>query len=304
MTRAILYFVFLISVLLSGQCARAQAKKLSGEEIEKWQEIDTLLASLADSMINKAIPDDRMGLCVQFTKTLREVLDDPSSFYYPFEKLANAIHILYPPDKSFRIFNWMIAPNTTIRRYFGAIQLGGEEPVYYPMRDYSEDMGLQACNIVGNANQWFGCEYYKIMEQNVMGQKAYLLFGFSSNGWSSNKKLVDVLTFTERGPEFGMPIFNVPDLTGNNWEKCARFIIEYKKTTPAFLNFNEEKKMIVFDRLMSDINDPKRKNTYAPTGHTDGFKFENGQYIYVKDITPVLKLKDGQAPIDGVMQGG
>lgn len=279
-------------------------KEIDKEALSRLSQLEDSLVVLADSMYNVPVPDFRIDFCVRFTKTLRQALDIPNSFYYPFTKLEQKVHFLYPEDKSFRIINWMIAPSDMMRRYYGAIQMQGASLKLFPLRDYSDKLERGAETATLNADQWYGCEYYKIMAQTIQGEKMYLLFGFNSNGMTSNKKILDIMSLTENGPVFGAPVFLLPDARGQRLVPQNRMILEYKKTAQASLNYDAAKSMIMFNRLMSEINDPARKNTYIPTGQTDGLRLENGQYIYVKDAMPVLKLQDGQAPIDGVMSGG
>ncbi len=278
-------------------------KEIDKEGMAELAKLEDSLVVLADSMYTAPIPDYRIDYCVRFTKVLRKALDIPNSFYYPFARLEQKVHILYPEDKSFRIINWMVAPSDILRRYYGAVQLQSSELRLFPLRDFSEKLEQGAETASLTADQWYGCEYYKIMGQNIQGEKMYLLFGFSSNGMTSNKKILDVMTISENGPVFGAPVFLLPDARGQRLEAKSRMILEYKKTAQVSLNYDNAKGMIMFNRLMSEINDPNRKNTYIPTGQTDGLKLENGQYMFVKDAIPVLKLQDGQAPIDGVMSG-
>ena len=278
-------------------------KEITKEGLSQLAQMEDSLVVLSDSMYNAPIPDYRIDYCIQFTKVLRRALDIPNSFYYPFTKLEQKVHILYPEDKSFRIINWMVAPSDMLRRYYGAVQMQSAELKLYPLRDFSEKLEKGAETATLNADQWYGCEYYKIMGQNIQGEKMYLLFGFNSNGMTSNKKILDIMSITETGPVFGAQVFLLPDARGQRLQPQSRMILEYKKVAQVSLNYDNAKGMIMFNRLMSEINDPNRKNTYIPTGQTDGLRLENGQYMFVKDAIPVLKLQDGQAPIDGVMSG-
>lgn len=299
-----LLYVLIFCLLATGVPSYAQKNSTNNDETEQLKQLEDSLVVLADSMLTAPIPDERVDFCVRFTKKLRIAFEIPGSFNYPFTRLSGKIHILYPEDKSFRIFNWLIAPSESMRRYFGAIQMAGEEPRYYPLRDNTNNLEKGAETMTLSSEQWYGCEYYKIMPQMIQGQRAYLLFGFNSNGLTSNKKLIDVLTFDSRGPLFGAPIFMVPDSRGQRLVQQSRLILEYKKDAQIYLNYDESKKMILFNRLASEVTDPNRKNTYIPTGQMDGLRWENDVYMFVKDAIPVLKLQDGQAPINGVMGGG
>jgi hypothetical protein len=298
------FFILFVSLLASGASSYAQKNSIGSEETEQLGQLEDSLVVLADSMLHAGVTDDRIEFCVQFTKKLRAAFEVPGSFNYAFSKLSSKIHIIYPDDKSFRIFNWLIVPSENIRRYFGAVQMAGEEPRYFPLRDYTDHLEKDAETLTLNSNQWYGCEYYKIMSQMVRGQKAYLLFGFNSNGMTSNKKVLDIMSFDAQGPLFGAPVFMMPDARGQRLVQQNRVILEYKKDAQIYLNYDEAKKMILFSRLASEITDPNRKNTYIPTGQMDGLRWENNVYMFVRDAVPVLKLQDGQAPINGVMNGG
>lgn len=299
-----LFYVLFFLLLAARVPSYAQKKTIGNEEMEQLKQLEDSLVVLADSMVKAPIPDERIDFCVRFAKKLRAAFETPGSFNYPFTRLSTKIHILYPDDKRFRIFNWLVIPSESVRRYYGAIQMAGDEPRYYPLKDYTDHLEKNAETQTLSNEQWYGCEYYKIMPQMIQGQKAYLLFGFNSNGIASNKKLLDVLSFDAQGPLFGAPIFRVPDLREQRLVQQTRVIFEYKKEVQVYLNYDDTRKMIIFNRLASEITDPNRKSTYIPTGQMDGLRWENDAYIFVKDAVPVLKLQDGQAPINGVMNGG
>lgn len=264
--------------------------------------LEDSLLKMADSMVNAPIPDYKIDYCVRFTKHLREALAIPNSFNYPFARLATKIHILYSEDRTFRIFNWLIAPTSDLRRYYGVVQMDSEQPKYFPLMDASTELNVGVETMTLDNKHWYGNEIYRIMDQNVNGEKMYLLFGFNSNGLGSNKKMIDVLTINEDGISFGAPIFSLPDQVTGRMGKQNRIIFEYKKTAQIFLNYDVDRKMIVYNRIASEVTEPNRKNTYIPTGQMDGLRWENGMFQYVKDAVPILRLQDGQAPIDGVMK--
>jgi len=302
MARQKFFYTLFFILIIGARPSSAQITKIDAEDLVQLKQLEDSLVITADSMLNTGIPDDRISYGVRFTKYLRAAMDIPESYNYPFDSLSKRIHVIYPDDKSFRIFNWMVAPTNTLRRYYGAIQQ--PDGKYFPLKDHSEALEAEAETAITSNERWYGCEFYKIMAQNIQGQKSYLTYGFSANGPSSNKKILDVLTFTGNGVTFGAPIFMMPDNKGQRLMTKSRVILEYKKSAKVSLNYDDSKKMIMFNRLASEINDPNRKNTYAPTGQTDGLRLENGQYIFVKDAIQILKLQDGQAPINGVMSGG
>lgn len=294
--------LLLLFIAVAGGFQVSAQTRISEADRATLLRLEDSLVVYADSLNKGFIPNERIDFCVTFTEFLREALNIPGAAYYPFEKLNGKVHILYPEDKSFRIFNWLVAPSDYVRRYYGVIQMIQPEPLYYPLIDFSEELYEKAETSTQSPDQWFGAELYRILTRvDDAGKKRYFLFGFSSNGLASNKKILDVLTFGPQGPVLGAPIFMVPDNKGQRLVQQTRMILEYKKSVQASLNYDEGKKMIVFNRLASEINDYRRKNTYIPTGQTDGLRWEQGKMIFVKDAMPVMRLQDGQAPIDGVM---
>ncbi len=265
------------------------------KELEKYE--DTLV-QYADSLRNGLIIKEKAHYNEQFVLTLRRALALPQSFNYPFDHLKQYIHIITPEDKSFRIFNWLVLLNEFERRYYGAIQMNNKEMTLYPLLDYSgalESSG-RALDQVSN-KEWYGGEIYniyKLPKVTENGQAVYAIFSYNNSAVYSKKKILDHLVITENGPIFGLPIINTPNGTVN------RFILEYKKDAFVNLNFNKEENKIIFDQTASDIGDPSKKFTFVPTGHLDGFKLVNGKWEFIPDAIPVLKLKDGNAPIDGV----
>jgi hypothetical protein len=295
-------FLLLLFWAFPSFAGRTGKTPLDKESVTELTRLEDSLLLMADSMMNAPIPDDRIDYCVRFTKHLKSAMLIPNSFQYPFTRLSKKVHIIYSEDKTFRIFNWLIAPATDLRRYYGAVQLDAEDPKYFPLIDGSAEFGADIANQTLDNKHWYGSEIYKIMDQTIQGRKAYILFAFNSNGTGSNKKILDVLTLDENGATFGAPVFMMPNISGQGLTKQSRVIFEYKKTAQIYLNYDAEKKMIIFNRLASEVTDPNRKSTYIPTGQMDGLRWTGDSYQFVKDAVPVLKLQDGQAPIDGVMK--
>lgn len=262
------------------------------------ERLEDSMVSYADSMRFGVIPQEKAYYNERFVRLLRKALEEPNSYAYPFSRLQEYIRIIYPDDKTFRIFNWVVIVNDFSRRYYGAIQLNTPELKLYPLLDYSEELEANGRALEQVTNrEWYGGEVYNIYKlPNVseQGQPVYALFTYNNNALYSKKKILDHLVILPSGPIFGLPIIQTPEATIN------RLIIEYKKEAFVNLNFNKDEQKIIFDRTASEIGDPAKRFTYVPTGQLDGFVLQNGRWLFVPDAIPVLKLKDGQAPIDGV----
>ena len=253
------------------------------------------LVTTADSMYNAFLPDERTIYNEQFVKQLVRALKIKRSYEYPFTRLQQKINIISPDDKAFRIFNWAIAPTDITRRYYGAIQMPGEDLKLYPLIDHASGLGKISEDSVLTNGRWFGALYYRIIPHEWEGKTVYTLFGLNASSPISNKKIMDPLLVTPTGPVFGAPVFNVRSKSGDNG-RINRFIMEYKKEVQASLNWDNDLNAVYFDKLVSQVNDPNRKYTFVPSGEYDGFKWENEHWNYVQNLIPVEIRKDGEAP--------
>jgi len=76
----------------------------------------------------------------------------------------------------------------------------------------------------------------------------------------------------------------------------SRFSIEYKKDARTYVNYEPDLKLILFDHLISETDEPDFPWTYVPDGDYEGFKWQNGQWVHVNKVFN-YKLEDGQAPV-------
>jgi hypothetical protein len=277
-------------------------KPLLAQDKMQMAAMEDSLLVIADSMYNAFIPDDRLEYNEKFVKHLVRALKVKDSYAYPFAKLQEKINIIAPDDKSFRIFNWAIAPTDLTRRYYGAIQMASEDLKLYPLIDYTANLGKGLEDSILNNQKWFGALYYRIIPHEVDGNTIYTLLGLNAASAISNKKVMEPLTFTPKGPVFGASIFNVRSQTNPN-ARINRFVIEYKKAVQASMNWDADMNAIVFDKLVSDVNDPNRKYTYVPSGEYDGFRWLNDNWNYMTNLIPIDARKDGEAPVPSPMKG-
>lgn len=291
--KRILSAVALVALLSSAFSTRAQV--VSPQDMEKLKKMEDSLVFSADSMFNAAIPDARPAYSERFARQLIRTLKIPSSYWYPFDTLRKMVNILPADDNTFRIFNWEIEPTANTKRYYGAIQMAQPDLKLVGLNDYSTQLDAGLEDSVLPASRWFGALYYRVISHDVRGQKVYTLFGLNSGNSISNRKVLDALTFTPAGVQFGAPIFGVASENFSR-QPVKRFVLEYRKDVTATMNWDPEQNMIVFDRLVSVSNDPTRKYTYVPSGQYDGFYWGNGLWNMRKDIMQITILKDGEAP--------
>ncbi len=300
LSRWFLGLIIFVAILTSVN-ARAQGS-VAPADLKVLQQMEDSMSLEADSMYSAFLFDTRIVYSERGARELVRALKIPNSWSYPFPRIAEKIEILNSPDGAFRIFNWDVIPGMKQRRYYGAIQMPSEQLKLYGLVDYSSELGKELEDTILTGGKWFGCLYYRIVpETRQDGQKIYTLFGLNTNAFLSNRKVLEPLQFTENGPVFGAPIFNVRSEARPS-ERVNRFILEYKKQVQVGMNWDAENDRIYFDQLVSQVNDPHRKYTYVPSGEIDGFKWNGDSWSYLQDIVKIVPRKDGEAPINEPQQ--
>jgi hypothetical protein len=114
-------------------------------------------------------------------------------------------------------------------------------------------------------------------------KKYYVLLGWDGNNRISNKRLIDVLYFTEKGfPKFGDAIFS-----SESGKVKKRIIFEYQAGLVMSLRYEDEKNAIVFDHLSpSNPSLEGQFSFYGPDFSYDMMQFKDGKWIYIKDVLP------------------
>ena len=285
----------LISFQVSGQSFSTN-HITKGESIQLIKQQDSL-KQFAYDIINAAEPAQRFRADSNFIRMLVRSLKIPHSFYFPFDSLQT-ISKLYSPDSSFRIFTWQLKKDVYVFIQRGAIQMRSADGSLklFPLHDVSM-FSKKPEDSVRTANNWIGAIYYRIIQKNLNGKSIYTLLGFDDFTINSNKKWMDILTFNEEGqPVFGGPYFSFRnDSAKISKKQVVRFYLEYKKEASTTFNYDSSLNMIVYDHLISETEEPNRKETYVPDGDFEGFVWENGKWLHVPKVFNTV-LQDNQFP--------
>lgn len=281
----------------------ANAQKISNNDKKFLAQKEDSLQVLADSMINGQFAGKRFLSDSQFVRTFVRGLKTKNSFFYPFESLET-ISIQYPPDSTFRIFTWQLKKDEYLYYQKGAIQMNTKDGSLklYPLFDASM-FTSKPNDSVRNRNNWIGAIYYKIIQKTHNGKNYYTMLGFDDYNVGSNRKWIEVMHFDDQNgePVFGGPMITFKDDTAKKKPVYNRFNIEYKKEARTVMNYNPELDMIIYDHLVSETDQPERKESYIPDGDFEGFKWVNGQWVHVEQVFN-FKLKDGQFPVDAAIK--
>lgn len=285
--------IFSISILLFSQSAFSQ---ISSADRKILRQKEDSLKVLSKKMIVDSLQEDRMRADSFFVRTLVRTLQVKNSFFYPLDSVMG-ISKLYAPDSSFRIFTWNLAYDQYYSRQRGAIQMRTKDGSLklIPLRDDSE-FTINPMDSVRTKNNWIGAVYYKIILTKFNNKNFYTLFGYDANSAMTNKKWIEVMTFDQKNePLFGGRFFSFDEDSVRKAPQF-RFSIEYKKAASTTMNYDDDMKMILFDHLISETDEPEKLFTYVPDGDYEGFKWQNGKWVHIDKVF-TFKLEDGQAPV-------
>jgi hypothetical protein len=292
-----MYKLFILLAFLVLAVRPAKSQDISPAAYKLFQQKEDTLKIYIDSMINAIGAGKRFMSDSFFVRTFVRALKLRNSFYYPFDSLAT-VSRLYAPDSSFRIFTWQLKKDDYLYYQKGAIQMhtGDGSLKLYPLFDESMFTAKPVDSIRTRQN-WIGAIYYRIIQKEFQGKKYYTLLGFDDYTVSSNRKWMEVLHFDDQTgePLFGGPFISFREDTGKIKPVQDRFNIEYKKEARTSFNYNPAMDLIIYDHLISETNEPGKKDTYIPDGDFEGFKWKDGQWVHVDQVFH-FKLQDGQFP--------
>jgi hypothetical protein len=295
--------LFLFAVVLCVIALPVTAQKLGIADKKILAKKEDSLKVYADSMINGDRAGTRFLADSQFVKTFVRSLKINNSFSYTFDSLPT-VSKLYPADSSFRIFTWQLKKDEYMYYQKGAIQMKTPDGSLklFPLFDASMFTGKPQDSVRSRKN-WIGAIYYRLIQKEFNGRKYYTLLGFDDYTVSSNRKWMEVLSFDPQTgePVFGGPMITFKDDTSKVKPVLNRFDIEYKKEARTLFNYNPEMDMIIYDHLISESEEPGKKDTYIPDGDFEGFKWQNGQWVHVEKVFN-FKLKEGEVPVEATIK--
>jgi len=296
------FFLFLINTCLlslAGQGQQSNSSHIPQMDYSRLEKQQDSLQRFAFDIVNAPEAGQRFRADSVFIRMFVRSLKIPNSFYFPFDSLQT-ISKLYAPDSSFRIFTWQIKKDVYVFIQRGAIQMRTTDGSLklIPLHDVSMFTKKPEDSVRG-ANNWIGAIYYRIIQNKSFGKNVYTLLGFDDFTINSNKKWMDVLTFNDEGqPVFGGPYFSFKNDSAKAAKKqIYRFYLEYKKEATTTFNYDSSMHMIIYDHLISESEEPNRKETYVPDGDYEGFTWENGQWLHVPKVFTTT-LEEGQFPAE------
>jgi hypothetical protein len=235
----------------------------------------------------------------ELIRIMKGMLKQANSYTYAFDSLQTKMNVLQPENKAFKLYQWDMIDAYGMPRYFGVIQLASGK--LYPLVDISAQIPKQAEDSILTDTRWFGANYYKIIEQNTATGPAYFLLGLNSNNDKSERKVLDVLQFNNKGEAiFGAPLFQT--MTSKTPKICNRFIAEYQKDSHISMNWSKEENMIIYDHLESTIGDNAKRYSFVSDGTYDGLRWTGKIWQIVPNAIQITATPEGAVPVQQVSQ--
>jgi hypothetical protein len=266
----------LLILIFFTNCLIAQQTIRGGNET-MLKTYEDSLKTLGSTIINNENDLERKNANYQFIRTFVSALKISGSYSYHFDSVKT-VSILYAPDNQFRLFTWHVMNEDGSFRYYGTIQLNTNGALkMFPLTDYTpfvknpEDSSF-------TAQKWLGAQYYKIVKASAE-TPYYVLLGWKGNTVKTTKKVIEVLSFKNNAPVFGLPVFD------GNQKTRKRVMFEYSRQASMLLRYVPDQKLIVFDHLAP--RDPKVKTDfsfYGPDLTYDGYQLKNGKWNFVQNL--------------------
>lgn len=267
--------VLLLIVLLLHFAGFAQQAPANNHA--KLKNYEDSLKILGSTVVNNENDLERKNANYQFIRMFVNALKIPGSYQYKFDSVKT-VSLIYAPDNRFRIFTWNVMNEDGSFRYYGTIQLNTNGALkMFPLTDYSPFIKNPEDSTF-TAQKWLGAQYYKIIKAGTESPY-YVLLGWKGNTVKTTKKVIEVLSFKNNAPVFGLPIFDEKSKVRN------RIVFEYSRQASMLLRFVPGRELIVFDHLAP--RDPKIKTDfsfYGPDLTYDGYQLKNGRWNFVQNL--------------------
>jgi hypothetical protein len=268
------FLIILFIVLASPHNSFAQ-------EFSKCKSGEDSICALLKQIKNTDTDSGKLNINDKICSVFQNILFDPESFQFPFDSLQK-FGKLQSPDNLFRIITWNTILSDGSNHYNGIVQV--KQPKTRAIRlfvltDRANEITNRE-NSVLSAGKWYGGIYYKILKNKVNQTTYYTLISLRYNNLFTTSKIIEIMYFDE----FGNPVFGAPLFTDGKKTKL-RIVFEYSANVAMKLNYDENRKMIVFDHLSP--NDPRfvgQYDNYGPDFSYDGFEFKNNMWRLITDL--------------------
>lgn len=292
------YILLLLIVLLGSFALKAQYINTEKQVLDSLSKLTETISFGKNDIV-------KLNANEFLIETLYNVLINKESRSYRFDSIKN-LSYLAPDDQSFKLFTWAILKEDGTYENYGVLQTENpktDRSVIFTLRD-KQAQYFSPENTIGDADNWFGAVYYKVLPSTINKKKYYTLLGWSGCNGYKQRKIIEVLSFRANGtPVFGSKIFK------KYTNKTAlRVVFEYSNKASMTLSFDKQtynlstgkrdpktkrmiSKQITTDMIVFDRLAPLNENLsgvpefYVPeTNVIDAFIPSQGRWTFVQDI--------------------
>jgi len=192
----------------------------------------------------------------------------------------NRIGVVTSENGRIRFFTWHVMDDRDNYRYFGYVQVGMKKGKFklYTLHDNGKKQRA-VTRLDQSVEDWYGKLYYSIITSTYKRKTYYTLLGMDFNNTHSNLKTVEALSIQRNQARF------LKDGFFDGRSKQDRLVLEYSARVTISVRYDRDLDMITFDHLVP--LHPIYENNfefYGPDGSIDGLEFEEGIWIFRRDI--------------------
>jgi hypothetical protein len=237
------------------------------------------LKGMFDQLYKVESPGPKTDLFYSIDSLFNEALQLPGSFNHRWNRL-DMIGRLESDDKQVKVFSWLYMVSRDEYLYSAYIQLqhkDGGAKVFRLQQTDSENYTSEGFK--QSIDEWHGKIYYEILSNEFRRKTFYTLLGADFNDVNTKIKTIEVFAIQR-----GKPVFRGDQFFSNGTVK-DRIVLEYSADVTASLRYNKDLKMIVFDHL-APLHPLYQGyyQFYGPDGSYDGYRFEEGVWIFEEDV--------------------
>ncbi|HNW56810.1 MAG TPA: hypothetical protein PKM69_03485 [Bacteroidales bacterium] len=269
MRRTIIGIIILVvtsTIVVSGQTKKNDAsqtlEKLFGRLLTDYEDVDRL-------KIN-----DSIRLIID------SYTESDTVFEHHFTNLRYLGQIV-SPDSHLKIITWNLIFKDGSNKYFSYLikKVGkGEKNRVYRLTGTHNNEPIRT-DTTYSETDWYGALYYDIKPFKTGKQTNYALLGIDYGNSSTNRKIIEVLSFSPDGEIiFGKRCF----VSGN--ELKFREVLEYSSGGVMTLRFNSSKE-VVFDHLVSFSKSNKSDREYYGAEYSyDAYILKKGVWQFTRNF--------------------
>jgi hypothetical protein len=265
-----------------------------GQSIDSLQVKLDSLSSLFKQIREETSYSKRDSLNNIFYSGFKNLLKHQETFEFSFDSIR--FGKLKSPDGALKVYTWNIPQPAGYQKYYGFMQykLPSGKVKLIELKDSRKEI-KDPRNEQLDASKWMAALYYQLIQFSRGNKNVYILLGFDYNNLFTSKKIIEVVTFDNNGnPLFGLPVFNV-----DGKYHLSRIVFEFNARVSMVLRYIEDSKVIVFDHLSPSSSEfIGDLQYYGPDGSFDGFKLENSEWVYVRDLDLRNPRRERPKPVD------